>query len=180
MNYYIVPLKLILSINNFVVVQSLSCAWLFADTMDCSPPGSSVHFPGNNTGVGSHSLLHGTFPTQAWNPHLLHWQADSSPLSDQGSPQINNTSVYKQGKKRALTKKIWRPYLWDSMSLDREEAVSWNFTRSCWGRSLGGWRCRHGTRKRPVVATRADSPLPRPHPVGLLKLSPTGLQCQIL
>ena len=43
------------------------------------------------------------------------------------------------------------------MSLDREEAVSWNFTRSCWGRSLGGWRCRHGTRKRPVVATRGSA-----------------------
>ena len=28
------------------------------DPVDCSPPGSSVHFPGKNTGVGGHSLLH--------------------------------------------------------------------------------------------------------------------------
>ena len=33
-------------------------------------------FPGKSTGVGSHFLLQGIFPTQGWNPHLLHWQAD--------------------------------------------------------------------------------------------------------
>ena len=33
--------------------------------------------PGWNTGVGSHSLLWGIFPTQESNPRLLHWQADS-------------------------------------------------------------------------------------------------------
>ena len=38
--------------------------------MDCSPPGSSESpggSPGKNTGVGSHSLSQGIFPTQ----HLL-------------------------------------------------------------------------------------------------------------
>ena len=29
-------------------------------------------FPGKNTGVNSHFLLQGIFPTQGWNPHLLH------------------------------------------------------------------------------------------------------------
>ena len=28
--------------------------------------------PGKNTGVGSHFLLQGIFPTQEWNPGLLH------------------------------------------------------------------------------------------------------------
>ena len=28
--------------------------------------------PGQNTGVGSLSLLQGIFPTQGWNPGLLH------------------------------------------------------------------------------------------------------------
>ena len=28
--------------------------------------------PGQNTGVGSHSLLQGIFPTQGWNPGLPH------------------------------------------------------------------------------------------------------------
>ena len=41
--------------------------------------------PGKNTGVGCHFLLQGIFPTQGLNPHLLHWQADSLPLSQQAS-----------------------------------------------------------------------------------------------
>ena len=36
--------------------------------------------------VGCHFLLQGILPTQGSNPHLLHWQADSLPLSHQGSP----------------------------------------------------------------------------------------------
>ena len=49
--------------------------------------------PGKNTGVGSHSLLQGIFPTQGSNLHLfclLHWQMDSYHLSHQGSPNISN------------------------------------------------------------------------------------------
>ena len=42
-------------------------------------------FPGKNIGMGCHSLLQGIFPTQGWNLCLLHWQADSLPLSHQGS-----------------------------------------------------------------------------------------------
>ena len=41
-------------------------------------------FPGNNTGVGCHFLLQRIFPTPGSNPRLLHWQADSLPLSYQG------------------------------------------------------------------------------------------------
>ena len=42
--------------------------------------------PGKNIGVGSLSFLQGIFQTQGLNPCLLHWQADSLPLSHQGSP----------------------------------------------------------------------------------------------
>ena len=50
-----------------------SCPTL-CDSMDCSPPGSSIHgdSPGKNTGVGCHVLLQGIFPTQGSNPSLLH------------------------------------------------------------------------------------------------------------
>ena len=44
--------------------------------------------PGKNPGVGFHFLLQRIFPTQGLNPsllHLLHWQADSLPLSHPGS-----------------------------------------------------------------------------------------------
>ena len=47
---------------------------------------SPWYFPGKNTGVGNRSLLQGIFPTQGWNSCFLHWQADSLPLSHQGSP----------------------------------------------------------------------------------------------
>ena len=43
-------------------------------------------FPGKNTGVGCHILLQGFFPTQGSNPHLLHWQVGSLPLSHLESP----------------------------------------------------------------------------------------------
>ena len=56
--------------------------------MDCSMPVSSVHgdTPGKNTRVWCHFLLQGIILTQGSNPRLLHWQADSFPLSHQGSP----------------------------------------------------------------------------------------------
>ena len=43
------------------------------------------NFPGKNTGVGCHFLLQGVFPTQGLNPCLVHWQADSLPLSSPAS-----------------------------------------------------------------------------------------------
>ena len=53
-------------------------------TVVCQAP-LSMGFPGN-TGTGCHFLLHGIFPIQGSNLHLLHWQADSLPLSLQGTP----------------------------------------------------------------------------------------------
>ena len=53
------------------VAQSCST---FYNPMNCSPPGASVHkiyFPVKNSGVGSHPLLQGIFPTQGSNPGLL-------------------------------------------------------------------------------------------------------------
>ena len=53
-------------------------------------PGSSVHgvFQARILDwVGRHFLLQGIFPAQGSNPHLLHWQADSLPLSHLGIPR---------------------------------------------------------------------------------------------
>ena len=44
-------------------------------------------FPGKNPGLGCHFLLQGIFPTQGLNPHLLHRQVESFPLSHPGSPE---------------------------------------------------------------------------------------------
>ena len=44
--------------------------------------------PGQNTGVGSLSLLQGIFPTQGLNPGLLHFRWILYQLSHKGSPKI--------------------------------------------------------------------------------------------
>ena len=58
------------------------------DAMNCSLLGSSVHgSPGKSTGVGSHSLLQGIFPTQGSNSGLQHCRQILYCLSHQGSPE---------------------------------------------------------------------------------------------
>ena len=49
-----------------------------------APP--SWDSPGKNTGVGSHALLQGVFPTQEVNPGLPHCRQIRYCLSYQGSP----------------------------------------------------------------------------------------------
>ena len=44
--------------------------------------------PGQNTGVGSLSLLQGIFPTQGWNPGLPPLQADSLSAEPQGKSEV--------------------------------------------------------------------------------------------
>ena len=63
----------------------LSCVQLFAAPYGRSSPWNS---PGQNTGVGSLSLLQGIFPTQGLNPGLLHCRWILYPLSHQGSPGV--------------------------------------------------------------------------------------------
>ena len=66
------------------------------DSMDCSPPGSSVHgdSPGNNTEVGCHALLQGIFPIQGLKPGLPHCRRILYHLSHQGSPIIPEWVAY--------------------------------------------------------------------------------------
>jgi len=68
------------------------------DTMDCSPPGSSVHrdSPGKNTGVGCHALLQGIFPTQGSNPGLSRCRQILYHLSHQGSLVLCNIKIKDQ------------------------------------------------------------------------------------
>ena len=65
-------------------VCAQSCPTL-CDSMDCSPPGSSVHgiLQARILEWVAISFSHGIFLTQGLNPcllHLLHWQVDSLPL----------------------------------------------------------------------------------------------------
>ena len=62
---------------------------ILCDPMDCSPPGYSVHgiLQARILEWIAIFLLQGIFLSQESNPHLLHWQAYSLPLSHQGSPE---------------------------------------------------------------------------------------------
>ena len=62
--------------------------------------GSTVHgdSPGKNTGVGSHALLQGTFPSQGSNPHLLHCRWILYQLTHLESPIIILLLTKKQNK----------------------------------------------------------------------------------
>ena len=59
----------------------------FCDTMDCSPPDSSLHgvFQARILEWAAISFSKGVFLKQGLNP-LLHWQVDSLPLKHLGSP----------------------------------------------------------------------------------------------
>ena len=61
----------------------------------CDPMVCPQDFPGKNTGVGCHSLLQGTFLSQASNPGLPHCRQTPYPLSHQGSPTFVTSSTWK-------------------------------------------------------------------------------------
>ena len=67
--------------------------------MDCSLPGLSVHGISQARileWVSIHFRLQGIFPTQGVNLHLLcllHWQADSLPLSHMGSLLVSPSGI---------------------------------------------------------------------------------------
>ena len=79
----------IIQIKGFLVLfcsVAQPCPTLF-DPMDCSLVSSSVHgdSPGQNTGVGCHTLFQGPFPAQGSNPCLPHCRWILYHLSHQGS-----------------------------------------------------------------------------------------------
>ena len=59
---------------------------VMSNSLDCSPPGSSVHgnSPGKNTGVDCHALLQRNLP----NPGLPHCRQILYQLSHKGSLRI--------------------------------------------------------------------------------------------
>ena len=75
----------------------LSHVWLFSTLWTVARRLlSPCDFPGKNTGVRCHFLLQEVFLTQGPNPHLLrllHWLANSWPLSHLGSPNRLQCSI---------------------------------------------------------------------------------------
>ena len=72
------------------VLVAQSCPTL-CDPVDCSPPGYWLcpqNSPGKNTGVDSHSLLQGIFPTQELNPGLQHCKVIVIDMSGAGQQWV--------------------------------------------------------------------------------------------
>ena len=76
-------------VETWKVNVAQSCLTL-GDLMDCSPWNS----PGQNTGVGSLSLLQGIFSTQGLNPGLLHGKWILYQLSHKESLRILEWVAY--------------------------------------------------------------------------------------
>ena len=68
---------MLLVVNCSVMADSLHPLWTVKPIRLLCPWG----FPGKKTEGRHHFLLQGIFPTQGSNLHLLHWEADSLPLS---------------------------------------------------------------------------------------------------
>ena len=75
---------------HITVKVTQSCPTL-CDPMDCTVPWNS---PGQNTGVGSLSLLQGIFPAQGLNPGLAHCRWILYQLSHKRSPRILELVAY--------------------------------------------------------------------------------------
>ena len=80
---------------------------------------------GQNTGVGSLSLLQGIFPTQGSNPGLLHCRQIFYQLSHKGSPTWRKESKFQmgiRGKMAILSNSFLEPTLaGDILLLERRE-----------------------------------------------------------
>ena len=67
---------------------------VMSDSLQLHELYSPWNSPGQNTGVGSHSLLQGIFPTQGFNPGLSHCRRILYQLSRKGSPRILEWVAY--------------------------------------------------------------------------------------
>ena len=79
--------------NYLKYLKSESCSVL-SDSLQPNGLYSPWNSPGQNTGVGSHSLLQGIFPMQRLNPGLPHWRQILYQLSHKGSLRILGWVAY--------------------------------------------------------------------------------------
>ena len=89
-----------LNMANYCCCYLAAKSWpTLLDPMDCRLL-CPWDFPGKHTEAGCHFFLQGIFLTQGLNPHLLHWQVDSLPLSHREAP---NLKASKDSSKSCLT-----------------------------------------------------------------------------
>ena len=94
---------------NFLWLEKIDCIWetrsfmigsvqfsrsVMSDSFQPYKLYSPWNSPGQNTGVGSLSLLQGIFPSQGSNPGILYCRRILYQLSHKGSPRILDWVVY--------------------------------------------------------------------------------------
>ena len=133
-----------------VVAQSLSCVWLFWDSTDCSPPGSSVH------GISQARILEWVAISfsrgSSWTRDRTHVSCIGRWILYQGATWEAHMSIYniykcsKGGKKK-------EPQPWWGRSLQSLPGKAY----PSWAeRSLGTWsQVKRGQREQPGKRTRA-------------------------
>ena len=100
----------------YSVAQFWPTLW---DTMDPSLPTSlplSMVFPGKNTGVGCHFLLHGIFLTQGLNLGLLHWQV------------ILHHGITREAQAWAAIRRV-NGYTWVPNVFCCQDSIKWRFPK---------------------------------------------------
>ena len=80
--------------NKAIVVWESESHSVVSDSLQPHGPYSPWNSPGQNTGVGSLSLLQGIFPTQGLNLGLPHCRGILYQLSHKGSPRILEWVAY--------------------------------------------------------------------------------------
>ena len=88
---YLIRSHLIYLVVNYLFESESESYSVLSDSSQSHGLYSLWNSPGQNTRMGSLSLLQGIFPTQGWNPSLPALQADSLPAEPQGKPK--NTGV---------------------------------------------------------------------------------------
>ena len=88
-----IPLLSTWNYQNVVNQLCESCSVL-SDSLQPHRLYSPWNSPGQNTGVGSLSLLQGIFPTQGWNPGLPHCRQVLYQLSHKESPRTLGWASY--------------------------------------------------------------------------------------
>ena len=109
-----------------------SCLTL-CDPMDYSPWNS----PGQNTGVGSLSLLRGIFPTQGLNPGLLHCRWICYHLSHQGGEGDGTPLQYSCLVQSHRRRSLVGCSPWGRKESDTTEQLPFHFLLSCIGEGNG-------------------------------------------
>ena len=80
--------------NELDTTEHLSSSLFVSDSLRPCGLYSPWNSPGQNTGVGSHSLVQGIFPTQGLNSGLLHCRQILYQLCRQESPRILEWVAY--------------------------------------------------------------------------------------